>query len=103
MTMGDKSVFLQNIKENEAIIYKLARLYAIDGHELKDMYQETLYQAWKSWGSFRGDAKFSTWLYKICLNTLLTHKRKAKSTAYGDDIVIVCNILVLVTCLPSFA
>jgi RNA polymerase sigma-70 factor (ECF subfamily) len=83
---GDKSVFLRYIKENEAIIYKIAGLYAVDSHDLKDMYQETLYQAWKSWPTFRGDAKFSTWLYRTCLNTILTLRRKKSPAPYNGDL-----------------
>jgi RNA polymerase sigma-70 factor (ECF subfamily) len=57
-------------------------LYANDAEEKKDLYQEVLLQAWKSWPSFRGDAKFSTWLYRICLNTILTQKRKPQAIDY---------------------
>lgn len=74
----DKDSFLQLIKKHERIIYKLIHLYANDQAEVEDMYQETLYQAWKSWESYRGDAVFSTWLYRICLNTLLTLQRKQR-------------------------
>jgi RNA polymerase sigma-70 factor (ECF subfamily) len=70
--------FLAAVKSNQGIIFKLVGLYAADTEEKKDLYQEVLLQAWKSWPSFRGDAKFSTWLYRICLNTILTQKRKQK-------------------------
>lgn len=78
--------FLQAIKENQGIIYKLVGLYAQDEEEKKDFYQEVLLQAWKSWPSFRGDAAFSTWLYRICLNTILTQKRKNKPVEYAADL-----------------
>ncbi|MFT3932259.1 MAG: sigma-70 family RNA polymerase sigma factor [Chitinophagaceae bacterium] len=74
--------FLALVKENQGIIYKLTSLYANDAEEKKDLYQEILLNAWKGWPSFRGDAKFSTWLYRICLNTLLTKKRKPQILDY---------------------
>ena len=64
---------------------KLVGLYAQDQEEKKDLCQEIIYQAWKGWPGFRGDAKFSTWLYRICLNTLLTYKRQRKPVQYTDD------------------
>ena len=76
--------FLAAVKSNQGIIFKLVGLYAADTEEKKDLYQEVLLQAWKSWPSFRGDAKFSTWLYRICLNTILTQKRKQKNINYQE-------------------
>ena len=76
--------FLAAVKNNQGIIYKLVGLYAADTEEKKDLYQEVLLQAWKSWPSFRGDAKLSTWLYRICLNTILTQQRKQKKINYQE-------------------
>ena len=78
--------FLEQVRENQGIIYKLVGLYASDGEEKKDLYQEVLLQAWKAWSSFRGDAKFSTWLYRICLNTILTQKRKTNLVEYKGSL-----------------
>ncbi len=78
--------FLENIKANQGIIYKLVGLYAADDEEKKDLYQEVLLQTWKAWPSFRGDAKFSTWLYRICLNTILTQKRKKSPIDYTSEL-----------------
>ena len=74
--------FLDQVRQNQGIIYKLVSLYANDAEEKKDLYQEVLLQAWKSWPSFRQEAKFSTWLYRICLNTILTQKRKPQRIDY---------------------
>lgn len=78
--------FLSLIKENQGIIYKLAGLYAADAEEKKDFCQEIICQAWKGWPSFKGEAKFSTWLYRISLNTILTQKRRKKLIDYRDDL-----------------
>lgn len=74
--------FLDQVRQNQGIIFKLVGLYANDAEEKKDLYQEVLLQAWKSWPSFRQEAKFSTWLYRICLNTIFTQKRKPQRVEY---------------------
>lgn len=65
---------------------KLVGLYARDQEEKKDLCQEIIFQAWKGWPGFRGEAKFSTWLYRICLNTLLTYKRQQKPVDYAGSL-----------------
>lgn len=83
--MSEKE-FLEQVKLNEGIIFKLVSLYAGDAEEKKDLYQEVLLQAWKSSGSFRKEAKFSTWLYRVSLNTILTQKRKESIMEYKDSL-----------------
>jgi RNA polymerase sigma-70 factor (ECF subfamily) len=58
--------FLEQVRENQGIIYKLVGVYANDPEEKKDLYQEIVLQTWKSWPAFRKESKFSTWLYRIC-------------------------------------
>jgi RNA polymerase sigma factor (sigma-70 family) len=78
--------FLENIRSNQGIIYKLVGLYACDAEEKKDLYQEVLLQTWKAWPTFRSEAKFSTWLYRICLNTILTQKRKVSKIDHSISV-----------------
>lgn len=77
--------FLEEVKSNQGIIYKLVGLYANDTEEKKDLYQEILLNAWKSIKNFRGEAKFSTWLYRVSLNTIITHKRKRTVVDYKES------------------
>jgi RNA polymerase sigma-70 factor (ECF subfamily) len=81
-----QTVFLEQVRNNQGVIYKLVGLYAADSEEKKDLYQEILLQAWKAWPSFRGDAKFSTWLYRVCLNTIFTIKRKSSAVEYRESL-----------------
>lgn len=81
-----EAAFLEQVRQNQGIIYKLVALYANDAEEKKDLYQEVLLQAWKGWPAFRNDAKFSTWLYRICLNTIFTQKRKKHRIDYKDSL-----------------
>ena len=83
--MSEKE-FLEQVKQNQGIIYKLVSLYAADAEEKKDLYQEILLQAWKSYNQFRNEAKFSTWLYRVSLNTILTQKRKTQVIDYAESL-----------------
>lgn len=67
--------FLHNINNCRGIINKLVSLYATDYEERRDYTQEIIYQTWKSIGSYKGNAKFSTWLYRLALNTLIVLSR----------------------------
>jgi RNA polymerase sigma-70 factor (ECF subfamily) len=81
--MSEKE-FLSQLKEHQNIIYKLVHLYANNEEDKKDLYQEILLQAWKTYSAFRGDAKFSTWLYRLCLNTIFTIQKKTNKIEYTD-------------------
>ncbi len=83
--MSEKE-FLSQLTAYQNIIYKLVHLYANTEEDKKDLYQEIVLQAWKTYGGFRGDAKFSTWLYRLCLNTILTIQRKTNRIEYTDTI-----------------
>lgn len=83
--MGEKE-FLEAIRANQGIINKVVALYAADPEEKKDLYQEILLQCWKGWPHFRREAKFSTWLYRISLNTVLSSLRKKTLLVYAEDI-----------------
>jgi RNA polymerase sigma factor (sigma-70 family) len=78
--------FLEQVRQNQGIIYKLVSLYANDAEEKKDLYQEILLQSWKGWPAFRQEAKFSTWLYRICLNTIFTQQRKKQPLTYKESL-----------------
>jgi len=72
--------YIKQIKDNERIIHKVIGLYIYQTEDKKDLYQEVLLQAWKSFENFKGESKFSTWLYKVSLNTVLSFTRKSKAT-----------------------
>ncbi|MBL86888.1 MAG: RNA polymerase subunit sigma-70 [Winogradskyella sp.] len=76
--MHTKEDFIQQIKENEGIIYKVARLYTNTIEDQKDVYQEIVYQLWKSYPSFKADSKISTWMYRVALNTAINNLKKEK-------------------------
>lgn len=60
------------------MLNKVIYLYANNPEEKEDLRQEILLQAWRSYKNFRGEAQFSTWLYRIALNVSITFLRKKK-------------------------
>jgi len=68
--------FLQRVNQHLGIAHKVARAYFDEKNEREDIIQEMMYQLWRSYPSFNGHAKFSTWMYSVCLNTALSNVRK---------------------------
>lgn len=76
--MHSEEQFISVIKENEALVYKVAKLYTSTKEDEQDLYQEIIYQLWKSFSSFRNESKISTWMYRISLNTAIANLNKTK-------------------------
>ncbi len=72
--------FVQLIQENAGIIHKVIQLYVDGPEDQRDLHQEILLQTWKSFPKFEGKARFSTWLYRVSLNTVLTYNRQKRPT-----------------------
>ncbi|MBC9796550.1 sigma-70 family RNA polymerase sigma factor [Sinomicrobium sp. FJxs] len=70
--------FMELIGQNQKIIHKVVNLYVEKEPDKKDLFQEILYQAWSSFSNFKGNSKFSTWLYRVAMNTAITHVKKRK-------------------------
>ena len=68
--------FLEIVRANTARLRKIARVYADDAEAQRDLYQDILVALWRALPSFQGDAQVSTWLYRVALNTALSHDRK---------------------------
>ena len=68
--------FLQIITENQGIIHKVCSMYCNLEEDRRDLFQEILVQLWKSFPSFRNESKFTTWMYRVALNTAITSFKK---------------------------
>jgi RNA polymerase sigma-70 factor (ECF subfamily) len=79
-TLTDTEEFLQLIQENKKIIFKICNSYCYNKNDREDLAQEIIYQLWKSGKSFNADHKFSTWMYRIALNTAISIYRKEKKS-----------------------
>lgn len=70
--------FVQTINQHQGILHKVCRIYCSNATERKDLFQEMVLQLWKAFPSFRSEAKISTWMYRIALNTAISGLRKKK-------------------------
>lgn len=70
--------FTQLIENNQGIVHKVCRIYTDTPEEHEDLFQEIVLQLWRSFDSFEGKSKFSTWMYRVGLNTAITLIRKKK-------------------------
>ena len=76
--------FLENIYAHQALIHKICRMYRNTREDQEDLFQEIVYQLWKSYPNFRKEAKLSTWMYRIALNTAMASFRKPGWKASGE-------------------
>ncbi len=72
--------FIELLEKHQNIVHKVCRLYTNNQDAHNDLFQEITIQLWKAYSKFRGDAKFSTWMYRVGLNTAITLYRKSKRT-----------------------
>lgn len=75
----DEQAFTQLVRENKSTIYTVCYMFSNDEDEVNDLFQDTLVNMWKGFGSFRGESKSSTWIYKVALNTCISAERKKKT------------------------
>ena len=77
--------FVIQLEENQNIVHKICRLYTHDKDSHNDLFQEITIQLWRAFPKFRGDSKFSTWMYRVALNTAITLYRKSKRRINTQD------------------
>lgn len=68
--------FLNLMEKHKGILYKISRMYFDHTEDQQDLIQEMTFQLWKSYQNFSGKSLFSTWMYRVCLNTALTFFKK---------------------------
>ncbi|MFN0201972.1 MAG: RNA polymerase sigma factor [Bacteroidia bacterium] len=78
--------FIQIISKNQGIIHKVCNMYCNDVDDRKDLFQEIVIQLWKSYNTFRGDAKFTTWIYRVALNIAISAYRKESRRPEKTDL-----------------
>ncbi len=78
--------FVTNLEQHQNIVHKICRIYTNDQESHNDLFQEITIQLWKAYPKFRGDSKFSTWMYRVALNTAITLYRKSKRVIKTQDI-----------------
>lgn len=81
---GSQKEFLDKINSHKGMIFKISKMYVEGKENQEDLFQEIVYQLWKSYESFRGESQFSTWVYRVSLNTAITFFKKEKRHEKSD-------------------
>jgi RNA polymerase sigma factor (sigma-70 family) len=76
---GDKEAFRQLFHAHREDVARLAFRMTGSGADLEDLVQEVFLQVHRSLADFRGDSRFSTWLYRLTVNVVLMQRRSARS------------------------
>lgn len=74
--MSEKKRFSKLIAEHQGIIHKITYVYAYSVEDREDLFQEICLQLWKSHSRFKNKSKFSTWIYRVALNTAINYIKK---------------------------
>ena len=88
----EEKEFIRIIEDNKRRIYRLCNVYASNTYPSEDLFQEVVYQIWRSRNSFKGNSKIETWMYRIALNvcygSVLDHKKKDEPFVKLDSIKV---------------
>mgnify|MGYP001819809707 FL=1 len=79
--MASETEFTKLIQEHQGLLIKLASVYTNNTPDREDLFQEIVYQLWKYFDSFKGDSKITTWMYRVGMNTAITHLKRSKRVA----------------------
>ena len=77
--------FLHKIEKHKGIIFKISKMYMDHNDDREDLFQEITYQVWKAYSGFRGESEFSTWLYRIALNTAIVFLKSEKKRSFINN------------------
>lgn len=67
--------FIYLIQQNKKLIFKVCNAYCRDFEDRKDLVQEVIIRLWQSFAQYNNQYKLSTWMYRIALNTAISHYR----------------------------
>jgi RNA polymerase sigma factor (sigma-70 family) len=82
----NKDAFLQLIRDNKGILYKISASYCRNVSDREDLVQEMIYQLWRSGHRFDDNQKFTTWMYRIALNVAISFYRKTSRSGVRIDL-----------------
>lgn len=80
----DKKAFDELFEKHKGIIYKVSMLYTKNREDQEDLFQDICFQLCRSYNSYREEAQFSTWLYRVALNTAINQVRKNKKKSNAE-------------------
>ena len=74
--------FLEKIEKHKGVIFKISKIYMDNFDDQKDLFQEITFQVWKAYPTFEGKSQFSTWLYRVALNTAIIFLKSEKKRSF---------------------
>lgn len=77
--------FLEKIEKHKGVIFKISKMYMDNSDDQKDLFQEITFQVWKAYPTFEGKSKFSTWLYRVALNTAIIFLKSEKRRSFINN------------------
>jgi RNA polymerase sigma-70 factor, ECF subfamily len=86
LPIEDEMKFVNLINQHQGLIHKVCIMYENDPEVRNDLFQEIVLQLWKSFPSFRGESKITTWMYRIALNTAISGFRKETRKVKTEDL-----------------
>lgn len=81
-----KEQFLDILERNIGIIIRISRVYTKVEQDKEDLISDITLELWKSFKSFNGYSKISTWIYRVALNTSMNYKRKKRNDTLFSSI-----------------
>ncbi|MEM7132562.1 MAG: RNA polymerase sigma factor [Chloroflexota bacterium] len=88
-----KQIFDNWLNQHKGILFKIVRAYAFNAHDRDDLFQEIALQLWRSIPDFRGEAKVSTWIYRVALYTASAWTRREKKQPSTEPLVAMAQTL----------
>jgi RNA polymerase sigma-70 factor (ECF subfamily) len=79
-----EKAFMNDIQDHRGVILKVCRIYSNNRDDFDDLFQEIVLQLWRSYTSFKGESRISTWMYRVALNTAITRLHKSKRRPDSD-------------------
>lgn len=79
-----EAYFMQLMHQHKAMLYKISRIYQDTAADRDDLLQEMTLQLWLAFDSFRNESKFSSWMYRVALNTAIQFFKKQKRRPDSD-------------------
>lgn len=93
MTEHSSQIFLQLINTHKGIIHKVSKIYMDNTEDQEDLFQEIIIQLWKAYPSFKGKSKFTTWMYRVALNTAIIYFKKEKKKLNRVELTVQHDIV----------
>ena len=82
--MNTKAEFLELIEPHKGLLIKVSKIYMDNPTDQEDLKQEILFQLWKAYPQFKGHSQFSTWMYRVAINTAITFFKQNKKRSIFD-------------------